>query len=253
MLTTALLLTLAQAPTCITSNGTSVCGYDCQGEAGKVRCAQTPEGACATSGGNVSCFDPPQFVRAVFGAGARPSCVAKEGKVTCGYNCAEAGGQVACAQTPRGVCDARTGKVVCFDPPAEVYAVWGSGAPAPSCEAREGKVACGYACVAGGGSIACARTPAGACIERGGKTSCFDPPARALCAAGAGIAKPACSAEAGKLACGYGCLYSSGELRCAQTPGGKCSAQSGGPQCFDPPIEGSGQRCLAVLGDTLAR
>jgi hypothetical protein len=248
MLVTILLVSLGQSPTCLTSNGVSVCGFDCKGEAGKVKCAQTPEGVCATSGGNVGCFDPSNAVRAVFPSLPKATCKAAEGKVVCGYNCVQGESQVGCAQTPRGVCEARYGKVVCFDPPPEVYAVWGSSAPAPSCESREGKTVCGYGCVAGGGEIACAKTPAGACIERGGKTACFDPPGRTLCAAGPSIAKVTCSAEGGKLACGYGCQAFSGDLKCAQTPAGKCTATSGGTTCFDPPAQGGAQACLSVLG-----
>jgi hypothetical protein len=249
MLATALLLLLGQSPSCINSNGTSVCGFDCKGESGKVKCAQTPEGVCATSGGNVACFDPPQVVRATFGTSTRATCIAKEGRVACGYACAEAGGQAACTQTPAGVCDTRTGRVVCFDPPPEVFAVWGTNAPKPSCESREGKTVCGYGCVSGGGNIACARTPAGSCIERGGQTACFDPPARALCAGGANIQKPTCTAETGKLSCGYDCKVTGGDVKCAQTPAGKCTATAAGTTCFDPPVEGGSQKCLAVIGD----
>jgi hypothetical protein len=252
MLVTALLLTLAQAPSCVNSNGTSVCGYDCKGESGKVKCAQTPEGVCATSGGNVGCFDPPNAVRAVFSPLPKPSCKAADGKVVCGYNCVQGESGVECAKTPRGVCEAKYGKVVCFDPPPEVYAVYGAGAPAPSCEARDGKVVCGYGCGYGGGEVQCAKTPAGACIERGGKVSCMDPPGRALCAGGTTMAKATCKAEAGKLACGYDCQSFGGDLKCAQTPAGKCTATASGTTCFDPPSEGGAQSCLSVLGASYA-
>jgi len=44
-----------------------------------------------------------------------------------------------------------------------------------------------------------------------------------------------CLTSEGKTACGYNCLASYGEVRCAQRPEGICVAGSGTVTCWDPP------------------
>ena len=44
-----------------------------------------------------------------------------------------------------------------------------------------------------------------------------------------------CLTSSGKTACGYHCVASEGQVRCAQTPQGACSTASGVVACWDPP------------------
>ena len=42
---------------CVTTQGTGACGYDCKTTQGKAKCAQTPNGVCHTSQGQIYCSD----------------------------------------------------------------------------------------------------------------------------------------------------------------------------------------------------
>src|SRR5262249_1724589 len=44
-----------------------------------------------------------------------------------------------------------------------------------------------------------------------------------------------CLTSSGKTACGYHCVASDGQVRCAQTPEGVCTIASGVVVCWDPP------------------
>ena len=105
---------------CLTRYGQTICGFDCRAAYGQVDCAKTPSGVCAAAFGRVVCWDPP---RITYGW-RKAECVARYGRVACGYHCKAAFGQVACAQTPEGVCARGEGRVVCWDPPPP-------GAPTP--------------------------------------------------------------------------------------------------------------------------
>ena len=43
---------------CVTSFGKITCGYNCVSAFGETKCAETPEGTCKSSSGNIECWDP---------------------------------------------------------------------------------------------------------------------------------------------------------------------------------------------------
>jgi hypothetical protein len=67
---------------------------------------------------------------------------------------------------------------------------------------------------------------------------------------------PTCLTSEGKTACGHHCMSGFGQVRCAQTPEGLCSAGSGTVACWDPPpllkavypIRVPRPQCLASAG-----
>ncbi|MDP2270040.1 MAG: hypothetical protein Q8N23_28460 [Archangium sp.] len=107
------------APSCKAQDGQVACGYGCIASNNQVACARTPFGLCAEGGGSPTCFDPDKAVICAKGTStAKAQCVRQSGSVFCGYACARAGDEVACAKTPDGSCDTSgPGKPVCFDPP----------------------------------------------------------------------------------------------------------------------------------------
>lgn len=245
------ILSQAGSPKCLTVDGSRVCGFDCKDQGTKVACAQTPAGVCEVGPGpSIVCFDPPVWLTRVDGSLPRPKCLWNGSAAACGYDCKRQGTAVGCAQTPRGTCIAEYDRVVCADPPAAVYGVYGLEAPRPTCRARDGMIACGYACKSSGSvHLACAATPFGVCDERGGRVTCFDPDEQVICALERATPSPKCLAVGTTIACGYGCVEGGGTARCALTPGGKCDAsQAGPPVCFDPPVTGGAKQCLSVLG-----
>ncbi len=247
MLLLALMAVLSQAePKCVTTNGTRVCGYGCIDNGSSARCAQTPDGVCGKSGSVVTCFDPPLWLAALhLSVVPKPTCVYDGGNLACGYDCKREGGRVACAQTPKGMCQAQYGALVCADPPPEVYAVLGDDTPSPTCKAQDGTVTCGYQCLAAGGRIACAKTPFGVCAENGGTPLCLDPGKAVICAKGKSVERPACVKQSGTLVCGYHCAVGGAQASCAATPDGSCdTAGPGKPVCFDPPVRGGSAACL---------
>ncbi|MFZ5439927.1 MAG: hypothetical protein ACOZQL_07945 [Myxococcota bacterium] len=244
-----LLVVLAQAPQCVTVGGARVCGYGCIENGSTAACAKSPQGVCARSGSQLTCFDPPQWLAPLkLGATPKPSCAVDGGNVACGYDCKREGGRVACAQTPKGVCEAHYGALTCFDPSPESYAVLQAELPAPKCVAQDGRVACGYSCTSGNGVVACAKTPFGICAENGGTPLCLDPPKEVICAKGASTPKPTCQrASGGTLVCGYHCKQAGAELACAKTPDGTCDTAGPSPVCFDPPVRGGSAACLEAM------
>lgn len=175
-----MLLALPQSaapPKCMTFYGKTACGYRCQASNDQVACAQTPDGVCVAVLGVVTCWDPPEWVRAHYaGAVPRPECLTRYGKTACGYHCEAHDGEVACAQSPDGICRTSVAELVCWDPHPSTYCyAIGRRMPRPRCIVSDGKIACGYGCEARGGKLACAQTPAGSCTTRPGEIICFDP------------------------------------------------------------------------------
>ncbi len=245
----ALLLSAApDKPSCVNINGTTACGYNCKADNGAAQCAQTPQGICATRGGKIFCFDPPAILTQVMKSVPEPECKVDtmHDKLVCGYHCTSALSELRCNRTPNGVCEARYGKTVCFDPPDEVYAIWKNAIPSPKCVSHDGNIACGYNCTSGSnGTIACSTTPVGVCLAHDSVPICFDPAPAQLCAYGANIKRPECKYESGTITCGYDCKSTSGKMACAQTPKGMCTDGAGGITCFDPPLgPGEATTCL---------
>jgi hypothetical protein len=252
-----LLLTLLSAapgepggPVCRSADGKTVCGYGCVTDSFGTKCAQTPQGRCKVVDGQAACFDPPAYIVRIYGSSLpEPECKALDGQSACGYRCAADFGDVKCARTPKGVCQARSGKVTCFDPPPVVYASWGAATPSPECKAQGQQVACGYGCVSGAEGLACARTPAGVCRSQAGRVSCFDPAPAAICALGRDLPPQQCKASDGGAVCGYNCTTAFSRSACARTPQGLCKVADAQVTCFDPPLlPPAGSACLGLLG-----
>ncbi|MCE9579217.1 MAG: hypothetical protein K8W52_39200 [Deltaproteobacteria bacterium] len=99
---------------CKSEYGTTVCGYHCVASYGQVRCADSPMGACAASYGNITCWSPSTDVRRAYReSGPAAQCVSEYGTTACGYGCAASYGEVRCAETPQGVCQAAYGQITC--------------------------------------------------------------------------------------------------------------------------------------------
>lgn len=242
---------LAQpAQKCVTVGGTRSCGFECVDNGVRAQCTQSRVGVCAKNSTQVVCFDPPIWLAAVWGGSVpKPSCETDGTNIACGYDCKRAGTRVSCASTPAGLCTTQYGTVTCFDPPPEVYGVFGKSVPAPSCKAQDGQVACGYACLANSNQIACAKTPFGVCAEAGAGPSCFDPDKAVICAKGAHTQKASCVRQSGSVFCGYHCARAGDEVACAKTPDGSCDTGGPGkPVCFDPPVRGGSSTCLEAAG-----
>jgi hypothetical protein len=245
LLPVLVVMLLAQDQKCVTVNSTRACGFECLENGVSAQCAQTALGVCAKNSSKVTCFDPPVWLAGVWRGAPKPTCESDGSAIACGYDCKKGGGKVACAATPSGVCTRQYGSIVCFDPPAEVYGVFGSSVPAPSCKAQDGKIACGYGCLGANGALACAKTPFGTCAEAGGAPNCFDPDRFVICAKGSSTPKADCVRKSGAVFCGYKCAQAGDEVSCAKTPDGTCdTAGPGKPVCFDPPVRGGSSACL---------
>src|SRR5689334_11698439 len=108
-------------PQCVSSQGRTVCGYQCKTSSSHAACARTPYGVCQLLAGNIHCWDPPRVAIAhPDKSGTKPECKEIRGKVACGYNCRVANGEVACNNTPHGVCTTHFERLVCWDPPESV-------------------------------------------------------------------------------------------------------------------------------------
>lgn len=208
----ALLVTLAafdaRAVDCLTSSNQTACGYHCLGANGEVRCAQTPQGVCAFSSGVLACWDPPPLLRRVYAHGAvpEPACVTNNGQTACGYQCVVSSDQAQCAQTPFGACRVNAGRVVCWDPPAEVMLARGERTPVASCLASSDHVVCGYHCEVWQGLVRCAQTPDGVCRHQGAPLSCWDPPLESFGVVYEAPSERACMAASDGRSCGFRCL-----------------------------------------------
>lgn len=157
---------LASEPQCVTAYGETACGYDCTAAYGEIACAQTPHGVCQAQYGEVTCWDPPVVARVEdhqiaeyrgehrrpeLRDDAPPRCVSAYGTTACGFDCTAAYGQVACAATPQGACEAAYGDLKCWDPPTPAP----YGFPPAECLAAYGQIACGYGCEAAYGEVTC--------------------------------------------------------------------------------------------------
>lgn len=246
MLTLLLSAVLAQEPQCLTAGGTRVCGYSCVENGVEARCAKTPDGVCGKNASQVTCFDPPMWLKPLaMGTLPKPACLSFGGNLACGYDCKREGSIILCAQTPKGVCATKFGRITCFDPPPEVYAVLQAAVPPPSCMDNLGPLVCGYDCRFSNGVNACARTPFGVCDDDGGVPRCFDPPKEVICAKGKSVPKPKCVRSPNGPECGYECKQAGATVACAKTPDGTCDTSGpSGPVCFDPPVRGGTAACL---------
>ncbi|AGC47355.1 hypothetical protein MYSTI_06082 [Myxococcus stipitatus DSM 14675] len=171
-------------PNCLSSQGQTACGFNCQSARGGIACAQTPYGTCAVHAGQVHCWDPPRVaIQHPSKSSASPECKEVRGKVACGFNCRVNNGEVACNTTPYGVCKTHFGRLVCWDPPASVIHEYASDTPTPGCLNASESIACGYGCKAIRGEVHCASTPRGVCAinSRSNQFTCFDPPSLLHC------------------------------------------------------------------------
>jgi hypothetical protein len=104
----------------------------------------------------------------------------------------------------------------------------------PECVTVEGKTTCGFQCVVAYGQARCAATPQGVCGSGYGRVACWDPPPYVVRHYGDDLPQAGCLADAGDLACGYGCITAYDHVRCTETPVGACGAWSGTIACSDP-------------------
>lgn len=167
--------------------------------------------------------------------GVVPQCLTGFDKTACGFQCLAAHGKVLCARTPEGVCDDSSDTVTCWDPPEGVRVHFRGQVPRPSCLSRAGKTVCGYHCQAHDNDVACAETPDGICSSSSYGITCWDPPTSAYCDDPIRLPRPKCVLHQGQTACGYQCEARGGQVRCAETPGGRCTVEHGEIFCVDPP------------------
>lgn len=164
---------------CVTTGGKTACGYHCISGSDQVQCAQTPWGVCKAGDGSLACWDPPAAVLASFAAAPsqpspRPKCISVSGSIACGYDCAASSSNLACSQTPNGVCHVENDRATCWDAPVDARGVAFSGASTLACMSTlsPGGRVCGYACLASGTRVACASDPQGHCAESRGEIRC---------------------------------------------------------------------------------
>ncbi len=172
---------------------------------------------------------------------AAPTCVTLGDRIACGYHCVASATQLACAQTPDGLCDKSGGHVVCWDPPPDVRRLLAADEdlPRPSCVSRGNQVACGFACARTLSRAACANTPFGACEASFGRLVCFDPAPEVRWALEdeGRLPRASCESSLSQTACGYHCESAGMLVRCAATPDGFCERHFDTLACFDPAPE----------------
>ena len=240
----------SNGPTCRSIDGHVACGYQCKSDGQRVRCAQTPQGTCKVIDGQAVCFDPPAHIVKIYGAALpEPECKTIDGQVACGYQCATQFGKAKCASTPAGICAGRNDEIVCFDPPPEVYAVYGRETPKAECRGNGTEISCGYKCTPGAGRVGCSKTPMGVCKSDGLRITCFDPPAQAFCSWGKSLPPLQCQLNENQPVCGYGCTKAYSKVACAATPKGMCKVFDTEVVCFDPPVsQEADPACLSLVG-----
>jgi hypothetical protein len=103
-------------PECVADDGDLACGYGCVTANGKVRCSDTPAGACGAWSGKIACNDPwpGEFRRDDVPA---MQCLEASDRIGCGYGCAYGFGEVKCSRSPDGFCQVAPDRVVCVEPP----------------------------------------------------------------------------------------------------------------------------------------
>jgi len=104
--------------------------------------------------------------------------------VACGFNCRLSNGEVACNNTPYGVCTTHFGKLVCWDPPESVIHEYAEATPRPWCVNASEDIACGFDCKSTRTEARCASTPRGVCKLVDQQFTCFDPPSLLHCVHG---------------------------------------------------------------------
>lgn len=170
---------------CVTNYGQTACGYHCIAAHGHVECARTSAGICGTTSTNVYCWDPPDWVRALYSRAEervpRPSCVVRSGNIACGFGCTAQDSRVACATSPEGVCRSTGREILCWDPDPSTYCSDAVSLLRPECITLDGAIACGYQCFTRNGQLACAKTPDGRCFASGDGIACTDPEAPPMC------------------------------------------------------------------------
>jgi hypothetical protein len=238
----ALLVTLAAADAraveCVTSSssGQTACGYHCLRAEGQVRCAQTAEGVCSSSSGVVACWDPPALLRRVYERVPEASCVTNGAQTACGYHCVVGSDRAQCAQTPFGACRVNAGRLVCWDPPAEVILARGERTPGASCAISGDRVVCGYRCEVWQGVVRCAQTPDGVCQHQGGAVACWDPPLDTPAVTYDPGTERACMAASDGRSCGFRCLATPRYSGCGSDRRDACraDAEAGRVVCAAP-------------------
>src|SRR5205807_277502 len=93
------------------------CGYHCEAHDEDAACANTPDGACASSALSITCFDPPP-ASYYCGDGKplpRASCIMLNDEIACGYGCLARDGKMQCALTPGGKCFKVPTGIACAD------------------------------------------------------------------------------------------------------------------------------------------
>jgi hypothetical protein len=164
-----------------------------------------------------------------------PKCLTSNGKTVCGYSCRASFTDVRCASTPYGTCAHFNGEVICFDPPFSVVHHPPNEGLNPECKSVNGESACGFNCIMAKGKAACARTPYGVCREHFGELKCWDPSDDTIHAYGSDLQRPACLTASTAIGCGYDCKADRAEVKCAETPRGRCEKHGADLICFDPP------------------
>jgi len=106
--------------------------------------------------------------------------------------------------------------------------------PPPTCLSANGETACGYACQTSSRQVRCASTPYGTCTVLNDEVHCVDPlPASIHHPPDEGL-RPECKEVRGRVACGFRCLVTQGQVACARTPYGVCREHFGEVKCWDP-------------------
>ena len=181
------------------------------------------------------------FAMDLIGGGATPSCLRHGDRLVCGFHCTSNLNSAACAQTPEGMCTATPSQVVCWDPPPDVRAIMQSGRddlPQPKCITSLNGAACGYYCEETGDQVACANSPMGACATRFGVLRCWDPAPEVRWAmeVQGDLRAASCERTLDKVACGYACVSTLKNVKCAQTPWGSCNRSFDAIACWDPQL-----------------
>ena len=227
---------LELTPNCLTSEGRTACGFHCLASSGEVRCSQTANGVCVAGAGTVACWDPPPLLRSVFFLERIPRahCVISAGQIACGYQCVANYDRVQCAQTPFGACKANEGQLVCWDPPVQVISTYLEATRPAVCVSNYGKVACGYGCVANYGVVRCAKTPEGFCRAERDLVFCWDPPFASIGLVFDATSEQGCLGSTSGSSCGYACLATAHQSRCAVSRDQVCRAKDGDVECGEP-------------------
>jgi hypothetical protein len=108
--------------------------------------------------------------------------------------------------------------------------------PQPKCITSVNGAACGYDCERTGDQVACANSPMGACATRFGVLRCWDPAPEVRWAmeTQGDLRAATCERTLDDVACGYACVSTLKNVKCAQTPWGTCTRSFDSIACWDP-------------------